>query len=608
MDTNQAYSPHDLLPAPEPCTINPPEDYFYQNVAKHLIRDTVRIMANGLPIDLERVIELEATIDSTLAQVSATLSANPYIQAYLATRYASQVEALVKDRTAMLKPISYFMRPFKYSDMVHRSYFMYIFCQSQQIAAPIELLPTGIPKWEAKVVAKFKDTRPLLQKLLKGELPLDHSMAIAAMELLAEHKAELHNRKFLDQIAHPTLECPIFNPSSSTQKSELFASLGIESEKFSKDTGEPSWNRDEIERVNKSSADRSIVELTQAFIDHSFGNIIKTNFIPAFYKYTVDGRLHGQYVLFGAKSFRYTSKQPNMLNTPSTKSIYSKPVKRCFIAPPDHVIYAIDLSALEDRVIASLTRDTNKCNLFLEGLDGHCLNAYGYFLDEIAAFMPITGDTVADVKHFFNLQENQGHKELKAIRQKGKPATFGLSYGAYPDKVSKTLKISITAATAIFNNYHQVLYPQITEYRENYVLPTATANGKLHLGLGCYIKTDNPERDIRTLANATCQFWSIITALTINKMHQQIDINLMSNDIQCVSTIYDSIYFTVRKDVATIKWLNDTIVPIITKDFMFDQTIANEAAGEIGYDWASLHKIPPNATIQQIEEVLNATR
>ena len=112
-----------------------------------------------------------------------------------------------------------------------------------------------------------------------------------------------------------------------------------------------------------------------------------------------------------------------MLNAPSTKSIYSKPIKRCFVAPPGYVIYAIDLSALEDRVMASLSRDTNKCNIFLQDLDGHCLNAYGYYPQEIAQYMPVTGDTVADVKHFFELQEN-GHKELKAIRQKSKPATL----------------------------------------------------------------------------------------------------------------------------------------------------------------------------------------
>ena len=76
--------------------------------------------------------------------------------------------------------------------------------------------------------------------------------------------------------------------------------------------------------------------------------------------------------------------------------------------------------------MASLSRDTNKCNIFLQNLDGHCLNAYGYFPEEIAQYMPITNDIVTDVKHFFDLQEH-GHKELKAIRQRGKPATLTAS-------------------------------------------------------------------------------------------------------------------------------------------------------------------------------------
>ena len=115
--------------------------------------------------------------------------------------------------------------------------------------------------------------------------------------------------------------------------------------------------------------------------------------------------------------------------------------------------------------------------------------------------MPITGNLDTDVLEFFRLCES-GHKELKDIRQKSKPATFGLSYGSFPDKVSKTLKISLSAAEAIFNSYHNELYSGITDYRENYVLPTAKANGRIHLGLGCYIYTDNARKDIRTLNNA----------------------------------------------------------------------------------------------------------
>lgn len=189
------------------------------------------------------------------------------------------------------------------------------------------------------------------------------------------------------------------------------------------------------------------------------------------------------------------------------------------------------------------------------------------------------------------------------VRQKSKPATFGISYGAYPPKVAKTLKIPLSEAESIFNNYHNVLYPGITKYREEYVLPTAKANGKLHLGLGCYLKSDNADKDIRSLANATCQFWSLITLLTVNEMHRRID---QSNvDLFTIATIYDSIYYCVREDATTIKWLNDNIVPLITQDWMLNQAIPNAAEGAIGRNWADLHRIPNGASLEQINDVLS---
>jgi hypothetical protein len=309
-NTNEHYSPHDQLPAPVPKETQYLSRHFYENTAKHLIKDTVRIMMNGLHIDLNKVVELEATLDTILAEVDATLAENPIIKEFQQIQHAKLIEKYIQCRQTKLRPTEYYVVRFKHEDKVHRSYFMYVYTKSKDISQPKDLLPTGVPQWSARLVKKFSNEHPLLKKLLDGELSSTHPMVVEAIQLLAKHKADMYNEKYIRQIKAPNVPVPPFNPGSPLQKRALFEWLGIESENKSKKTDEDSFNREEIERIYKETVDEDVKQIAAQLIEHSFAAIVRNNFIKGFYTYTVNSRLHGNLVLFGAKTFRLTSNSP----------------------------------------------------------------------------------------------------------------------------------------------------------------------------------------------------------------------------------------------------------------------------------------------------------
>lgn len=593
--------PWQHLPMPKPCDYDPGPDWFYRNFVQPLIADSVKMMCAGIHIDYEAVEDLRATIDDVLNNVDSLLLRNTVIQRYQEQRAVVAQKVHYAKSTEAIRTVEDYYRDYDGS-VIHRTWVVNTYLKS--IGAEKDVKDS----WTAAALKSyniFKDDRKL-SGIIDKTLQKNSPVLVAGMQALAEFKTELWNRPRYEK-GNTKAKLEPFNPGSAKQKQELFAMLGIEPMAFSDKTDEGSWGREYIELLLKQSTgeDKSLDQVLECIIDHSFSGIIRNNFLKAFDTYTLDNVLHGNLKLFGAKTFRNTSNSPNLLNMPSSKSIYSGPLKKCFVAPKaskkvpkGFLIYAIDLGALEDRVIANLSGDVNKSNIFLEGLDGHSLNACGYFPEEVAKIMGPNTDNVAYVKEFYRLADVVGDKKIKKIRSNSKPPTFKLAYGGFPDADKGGV-----ITQEIFDNYHNNLYPGITNYRENYVLPTTNEQGYLHLGLGCRIYSDDASGDIRTLNNATCQFWSILTLIAINEINHRIAEAGLEDKIQVCSTIYDSIYFYVEKDAETVKWLNDNAVEALCVDYLHDQVVKNEAAGEIGYNWCDLYQVVNNASVDDIKEI-----
>lgn len=591
--------PYQRLPMPMPMDFDPGEEdpsFFYNNFAKHFIPDMIQMMDTGLTIDQAAVEDLRKTVDEVLTTVKKSLASNALIKEFQTARLPYAQKKHAEKCTAAIRDIDYYLKEFKETDIMHRTWVVNTYLRKLHKERDCE------DKWILKDLKKLnifmKD--PFLTGICEKRRFPGNLDVKRGMTALAEYKLELWNRPRYEKAEKP-VELPPFNPGSSKQMKEFFEMAKVPPIAFSKDTGEASWGREQLEIVQKENQDpfSSMSEALAAMIDYSSSAIIKSNFLKAFDKFTVDGVLHGNIKIFGAKSFRNTSNSPNLLNAPSTGSIYAKPLKKCFIAPVGKVVYTADLGALEDRVIANLSGDTNKCNIFLEGLDGHSLNACGYFASEIAKVMGPNTDNVEYIKEFYHRVDDLKDAVLDAIRFRSKAPTFKLAYGGYPDDDKGGV-----ITQDLFDNYHNVLYPGITDYRENYVLPTAQRQGYIHLGLGCRIYTNDPRSHIRTLNNATAQFWSILTLIAINEFNHRIREEGLQEHVQVTSTIYDSIYTQNTADAEILKWVNDNLIELMCMHYLEDEVIHNTASGEVGLNWAELHKIKNNAPIDEIQAVL----
>lgn len=249
---NTKSTPHNLLPIIRPLEdiTELPETYFYDNVVQHLIKDIVRIEANGIPVCLEEVQSLENTVVNVLEEVRTKLQNNSVMLQFL----AKQNEEARKDKTTQLeskkKSLTDFIKPFDISNKVHRTYLVNTYLRSTSKE------DMCLQEWSIKDLKKLnqiiasKTIQDILDKKISTYLQQYIDIAMVA---LATDKAELFNKNKIETKIENLKETNLiysFNPSSPLQKQKLFEFYNVKSESKTA-RGQPQWNRAELERLQK---------------------------------------------------------------------------------------------------------------------------------------------------------------------------------------------------------------------------------------------------------------------------------------------------------------------------------------------------------------------
>jgi DNA polymerase-1 len=178
--------------------------------------------------------------------------------------------------------------------------------------------------------------------------------------------------------------------------------------------------------------------LTTYVIPYLGGDITRTllgkSKVTAKKSLMLNGRIHTDFVQYGAETGRFSSRNPNLQNVPAPHTSNGKAIRNLFVAPEGHSLVVADYSQIEPRVIASFSQDRIMCGAYLNGED----------------IYTTIGNTMG------------------VDRKAGKVLVLSLAYGVGPDKISESIGCSLAEARDLLDEFVRK-FPAVARYKKQVV-------------------------------------------------------------------------------------------------------------------------------------------
>ena len=607
-DIEPAYPDHWIFQTSEPRhnTEQFNQRYYYDFILKPAIPVIAEMMMNGQAIDLSQVQAILDTVTKLNEECKSIINDCPMVQ-----EFHKQVDQARIDK--FLEPV---LKAWKHPDYSKG------YQSNPKMRAYVVNYITG-STFDILSDKQLKDlANPLLQPLIDKQF--DHPDIVAACNAYHDAEALRQNTSMnrVDKVNNPQNYVQIgYNPFNYSQLTDMWMSFGLESPEVSKDTGKMSFSKDVLTELSYS-VDGELKTILKNHLEISQSKNMITQYIPKYYGSTVNGRLHYSLKLFGTFTGRLSGKAggdkldesikhklgANGVTQPVGHKVYGKLVKKMFIAPPGRIMAAVDYNGLENHINACLTKDNTTIKLLSPdpetGLmwDMHTLHSTIFFKEK---WEEITGKPFENTIQYNQLcyELTDTNSEAKQLRTDSKPITFKLAYGGYPDADKGG-----TITQAIFDRYHNELYPGVTQFKTEYVIPTVNSNKSLHLNWGLRLATDNPRGDLLPLNNANFQGYSDLTCIAAVKFRNLYLSQGNPHNIMGLNIIHDALYYELDDTPEAVEWVNTNLIACMTPDFLYNQTVHLRAEADFGYNQKDMVTMPNNADLATIIDKLSTLK
>ena len=167
-----------------------------------------------------------------------------------------------------------------------------------------------------------------------------------------------------------------------------------------------------------------------------------------------DGKIHCQFNQYGARTGRFSSKDPNLQNIPS----HNKDIRPMFVASPNHLLISMDYSQQEPSCLAAFCKKMGYDNLFNARFKGNDL-----YSEVASAIFNLPYDDCVEHR-----KDGTINKEGKARRNDAKPVLLGILYDRGDESVAEALHITLEQAKQLKLNLYK-RFPEILKFEQESV-------------------------------------------------------------------------------------------------------------------------------------------